>query len=723
MQRIFRDRLVQRSSSYRERIATMRRVTPGLSRPKTVLHDFVSDSIAHLSHLEEHVSAERLDQAVTVLARARRIHVLAQRRAFPVACYLAYALGQLELSVSLLDGVGGMVREQARAIRAEDALVAVSFRSYSTEVIELTADAHRRGVPVVVITDSAVSPLVRGATVAFDLGDDSDRPFRSLVEPICLAQAPGRERRPQDHRAGRREERQGGAAREAMTGPQGAERGAAPARPFDVACLGRAAVDLYGEQIGTSLEHVATFARYLGGSPANTAVGAARLGLRPAMISRVGDEQNGRFVRETLEREGVDVSQVATDPRRLTALVFLAIRDRDDFPHLFYRDNCADMGLVPADIDAAFIARCRALLVSGTHLSQPGPRAAAERAIAAACAAGTRVSSTSTTARCSGASGPADGAERYAASERRPRASPRCCRAATSSSAPRRSSASRADPRTSLAALRAVRARLARCWCSSAASRAASPSRARFPAGSRTARAPGFPVEVFNVLGAGDAFMAGFLRGWLRDEPLATCCRYANACGAIVVSRHGCAPAMPTYDELRHFLDHGSSTPRLREDAQLDHLHRAATRRAIDTPLFILAFDHRAQLEAVALVHGQQPGRIAHFKSLVCEAFLRSRLGRGGGGVIVDDRYGEAILPKLTAGATGSRGRWSCPARSPSPSRRAPHSAFSCAPGPRSTSPSASCSCIPTTPRSCATRTSSSCARSPGAARPPGASC
>ena len=143
------------------------------SRPKTVLHDFVSDSIAHLSHLEEHVSAERLDQAVAVLARAKRIHVLAQRRAFPVACYLASALGQLELSVSLLDGVGGMVREQARAIRAEDALVAVSFRSYSTEVIELTADAHRRGVPVVVITDSAVSPLVRGATVAFDLGDDS----------------------------------------------------------------------------------------------------------------------------------------------------------------------------------------------------------------------------------------------------------------------------------------------------------------------------------------------------------------------------------------------------------------------------------------------------------------------------------------------------------------------------------------------------------------------
>jgi DNA-binding MurR/RpiR family transcriptional regulator len=189
MQRIFRDRLVQRSGSYRERIASLRRAAPAHSRPKAVLHDFVTDSIAHLSHLEEHVAPERLDHAVRLLAGAERIHVLAQRRAFPVACYLGYALAQLELPVQLIDGVGGMAREQARAIRPGDALVAVSFRNYSPEVIELAADAWRRGIDVVVITDSAVSPLARSATVAFDLGDPSDRPFRSLVEPLCLAQA------------------------------------------------------------------------------------------------------------------------------------------------------------------------------------------------------------------------------------------------------------------------------------------------------------------------------------------------------------------------------------------------------------------------------------------------------------------------------------------------------------------------------------------------------
>ena len=190
MQRIFRDRLVERSHSYRDRIASMRRGPEASdARPKAVLRDFVADSIASLSHLEEHVPAERLRNAVKVLARAKRIHVLAQRRAFPVACYLSYALAQLELSVSLLDGVGGMVREQARGLGPDDVLVAVSFRNYSPDVIEIAADCHRRGLKVIVITDSSVSPLTASATVAFDLGDHSDRPFRSLVEPLCLAQA------------------------------------------------------------------------------------------------------------------------------------------------------------------------------------------------------------------------------------------------------------------------------------------------------------------------------------------------------------------------------------------------------------------------------------------------------------------------------------------------------------------------------------------------------
>jgi len=152
-------------------------------------------------------------------------------------------------------------------------------------------------------------------------------------------------------------------------------------RRFDLACLGRLAVDLYSQQIGCALEDVSSFAKYLGGSSANIAFGVARLGLRSAMISRVGDEQMGRFLVQTLQREGCDTSMVQVDPQRLTALVLLGLKDRDTFPLLFYRENCADMALDAAGIREDFIAQCRALLITGTHLSQPGVRAASRTAL------------------------------------------------------------------------------------------------------------------------------------------------------------------------------------------------------------------------------------------------------------------------------------------------------------------------------------------------------
>ena len=145
--------------------------------------------------------------------------------------------------------------------------------------------------------------------------------------------------------------------------------------------MGRLAVDLYAQQFGALLEDVSSFAKYLGGSSANIAFGAARLGLRAAMISRVGDEQMGRFLIETLQREGCDTSMVQVDPERLTGLVLLGLKDRDTFPLLFVRENCADMALDAGAIGEDFIADCRALLITGTHLSQPTVRAASTRAL------------------------------------------------------------------------------------------------------------------------------------------------------------------------------------------------------------------------------------------------------------------------------------------------------------------------------------------------------
>jgi len=419
---------------------------------------------------------------------------------------------------------------------------------------------------------------------------------------------------------------------------------------FELACMGRAAVDLYGEQVGAPLEDTATFARYLGGSPANTAVGAARLGLRVAMITRVGDEQNGRFVRATLEREGVDVSQVSTDPRRLTALVFLAIRGAGDFPHVFYRDNCADMALAEGHLDAAFLAHCGALLISGTHLSAAEPRAACERAAREVRAAGGRVVlDIDYRPVLWGLARPADGAERAtpsAEAAKRIGALLSLCDLVVGTEEEFAVAGAASDV---IAALRNVRAITSALLVVKLGPRGCTAFAGAIPASLEGGvHMPGFPVEVFNVLGAGDGFMAGFLRGWLRGEALERCGRLANACGALVVSRHGCAPAMPSAAELDHFLDHGATSPRVREDAVIEHLHRTTTRRRVASPLLVLAFDHRTQLEALAAARGTERFRIPQFKALVADAFLRVSGGRSGTGAIVDDRYGEAILARLT---------------------------------------------------------------------------
>ena len=147
-------------------------------------------------------------------------------------------------------------------------------------------------------------------------------------------------------------------------------------RRHDLACLGRLAVDLYAQQFGARLEDARSFSMYLGGSSANLAFGVARLGCKSAMISRVGNEQMGRFLLETLNAEGCDTSQVQIDKDRLTAQVLLGLKDRDTFPLLFMRENCADMAIDAAAISEDFIAQCRALAITGTHLSTPTTRLA-----------------------------------------------------------------------------------------------------------------------------------------------------------------------------------------------------------------------------------------------------------------------------------------------------------------------------------------------------------
>ncbi len=422
-------------------------------------------------------------------------------------------------------------------------------------------------------------------------------------------------------------------------------------RRFDVIGMGRAGVDLYGEQIGGRLEDMTSFAKYVGGSPCNTCIGAARLGLRPAMLSRVGDEHMGRFIRETLQAEGVDTGHLKTDEERLTALVILGIQDRETFPLIFYRENCADMAIDPADFDPAFIADSKCLLVSGTHFSTPQVDNASRTAMRYARAAGTRVAlDIDYRPVLWGLTSRGLGEQRFVASasvsEHLQSIVPECDLIVGTEE---EIHIAGGDTDT-LSALRRLRELTDAVLVVKRGPMGCVVFPAEIPDDiERGIKGPGFPIEVFNVLGAGDAFMAGFLRGWLRDEDYVQCCAYANACGAFAVSRHGCSPACPSWDELSSFLESGSPHFRLRNDRRLEQLHWSSN-RAQDWPeVCAFAFDHRMQLEAIAERHGQDAEAIHHFKRLAWKAAETAgadlEFGRG---ILCDDRLGQDALDAAT---------------------------------------------------------------------------
>lgn len=423
-------------------------------------------------------------------------------------------------------------------------------------------------------------------------------------------------------------------------------------RTLDLITIGRSSVDLYGQQIGGRLEDMASFAKSLGGSPTNTATGAARLGLASGLITRVGADHMGRFIREQLVREGVDVRGVIDDPARLTALVLLGIRDRENFPLIFYRENCADMALCAADLDRGWITSAGAVLINGTHLSQPTVFEASTTAARWAREAGRRVIFDidyrpvlwSLTGRDMGE-------QRFVAdaavTARLQQVLPLCDLIVGTEEEIHILGGST----DTLQALRIIRARTSAVLVCKQGSKGCVAFPGDIPArldGSIVA--PGFPVEVFNVLGAGDAFMAGFLRGWLKGEPLERCCEWANACGAIVVSRHGCAPAMPTWIELQTFLATTNRRWRLREDTALEQLHWSTTRPRVYDELMVLAIDHRNQFEEIAAQAGvakeEISGRIATFKSLAFEAIDEVAAGDARFGVLLDARYGFDALAR-----------------------------------------------------------------------------
>lgn len=415
---------------------------------------------------------------------------------------------------------------------------------------------------------------------------------------------------------------------------------------LDVITIGRSSVDLYGAQIGGRLEDMTSFNKYIGGSPTNIAAGTARLGLKSGLITRVGDEHMGRFIREQLIAEGVDVRSVITDPERLTALVLLGIRDKAQFPLIFYRENCADMALCEADIDPDYIASAKCLTVTGTHLSNPQTEAAVLKAVKIAKAAGRQTAlDIDYRPNLWGLAGHGDGESRFIASEQ--------------VTAKLQSSLSQFDlivgteeefhiaggTTDTLMDLQIVRKMTdAVLVCKRGPMGAVAFTGEIADHLDKGISGPAFPIEVYNVLGAGDGFMSGLLKGWLTDCDWITSLTYANACGAFAVSRHGCTPAYPSWDELEFFLKRGIETSALRQDQALEQIHWS-TNRDKDWPVMrVFAFDHRLQFEQMAEKIGASVDKIPAFKKLCIQAAANVSQGRSGYGLLCDSRLGEEAL-------------------------------------------------------------------------------
>ncbi len=329
-------------------------------------------------------------------------------------------------------------------------------------------------------------------------------------------------------------------------------------RNFDILLMGRSSIDLYANDIGAPFHEIKSFAAYVGGCPTNISVGTRRLGLRSILLTAVGPDPVGDFLLHFLEQEGVINNFIPRKPGRRTSAVILGIEPPDKFPLVYYRDNCADIELTIDDVLAAPVAESHILLVSGTGLSREPIRSATIFAAERAHACGTKVvldldfrPDQWHDARAFGVTvrsilrltdvviGTADEVKAGALRE-------------NLSVTVEHSQVSGAQ--VSGDVLKAVETIL-NAGPEALVLKRGGEGTTVYLKGGETIEAATFPVEVHNVLGAGDAFASGFLYGYLKGWDWHRSARMGNACGAIVVTRHGCANFMPYEQEALTFIE------------------------------------------------------------------------------------------------------------------------------------------------------------------------
>lgn len=332
---------------------------------------------------------------------------------------------------------------------------------------------------------------------------------------------------------------------------------------FDLITVGRVSMDLFSEQLGTPFPGIKSFTTSVGGSPTNIAIGTSRLGLRSAAFTAVGDDKVGDFVIRYLKNEGVETSYIPRKPGKRTGLALLGIQPPDKFPLVFYREDPADIYLDIDDMDRLPLDSCKALLISGTALSRGPCREATLYAAEQAQHYGPTVFH-DLDLRPDQWNFP--GA--YGIWQQRLLALINVVIGTEeeffSALAPDPESVMKGESLNS-----SQKTKLAR-WMQelfheydrleALVLKRGSHGVTIFTRDVSHVNVAGFPVEVVNTVGAGDAFASGLIYSWVQMKNWQECAEFANACGAIVVTRHGCATAMPRLNEVEEFLENVKST-------------------------------------------------------------------------------------------------------------------------------------------------------------------
>ena len=325
-----------------------------------------------------------------------------------------------------------------------------------------------------------------------------------------------------------------------------------PDRQFDLIAFGRVAVDLYGEQIGSKLKNVQSFRKYVGGCAGNIAIGTSRLGLRTRMMSMVGSDEMGQYIADELEKEGVDTELLQTSDGHLTGLVLLGVSPPDRFPLIFYREDCADMNFDHSIIGTRELETTKALLITGTGFSSDHMLHTSMNIIEHARASNTKIIlDVDYRPVLWGNAKKGDGESRFVASSQVTNILSAVIPFCDLIVGTEEEIAILSGEQSISLAVKKIHEG---CAAPIIIKKGPQGVSCYFSDG-HIASSPPYKVEVKNVLGAGDAFMSGLLSGLLKGKSFAESCDRANKAGAIVVTRHGCAPAIPCEKELSDFFE------------------------------------------------------------------------------------------------------------------------------------------------------------------------